>query len=64
VRQYYVYILASLSKTLYVGVTNDIQRRVGEHKDGTGSRFTSLYRIDRLVHLEETPDILAAITRE
>ena len=49
---------------LYVGVTNDIQRRVGEHKLGTGSRFTAKYGLKRLVHVERYEDILTAIQRE
>ena len=63
-KRYWVYMLASTSRTLYTGVTNDLLRRVYEHKTGDGSRFTSKYRITRLVHFEETNDVRAAIARE
>jgi putative endonuclease len=63
-RSYYVYIVASLSRTLYTGVTNDLERRVVEHKSGTGSRFVSRYRVTSLVYFEEFSDINAAIERE
>jgi len=63
-RRYWVYILASTSRTLYTGVSNDLMRRVHEHRAGTGSEFTSKYRITRLVHCEETNDVRAAIARE
>jgi putative endonuclease len=64
VRTYYVYILASRSRTLYVGVTNDLTRRVFEHKTHVVAGFTDHYRIDRLVHFEEAADVNAAIARE
>ena len=63
-RSYWVYILASISRGLYVGVTNDIERRIQEHRSGAGSEFAARYRIRRLVYCEETPDIRAAIARE
>ena len=63
-RSYYVYILASRSRTLYVGVTNDLVRRIFEHKMHLVVGFADRYRIDRLVHFEETLDINAAIERE
>ena len=49
---------------LYTGVTNDLQRRVMEHKSGKGSKFTSKYNINKLIFFEVTDDINAAITRE
>jgi putative endonuclease len=61
---FYVYIMASRSRVLYVGVTNDLARRVDEHKRGLGACFTSKYRITRLVYFEEFVDILDAIARE
>jgi len=61
---YYVYMMASPSLTLYTGVTNDLERRVAEHKSGTGSRFTSRYHTTRLVYCEEFSDINLAIERE
>ena len=63
-KHYWVYILASISRTLYTGVTNDLMRRVHEHRSGQGSKFTSQYRVTRLVHYEETNDVRAAIARE
>ena len=63
-KHYYVYIMSSRSRTLYTGVTNNLIRRVFEHKEGVGSQFTRKYRITRLVHFEETEDVHAALTRE
>ena len=64
VRQYYVYILASLSRRLYVGVTNDLRRRVCEHKRADRVAFTARYRITNLVYFEQTTNVRAAIARE
>ncbi|HEX7775257.1 MAG TPA: GIY-YIG nuclease family protein [Parvibaculum sp.] len=62
---YYVYILASgRNGTLYIGVTNDLVRRVAEHKSGDAEGFTKKYGVNRLVWFEETSDIDAAIQRE
>ena len=61
---YFVYILASRSRRLYVGVTNDLERRIYEHKQKLADGFTKMYKIDRLVHFEETSDALTAIERE
>ena len=62
-RQFYVYILASKSRVLYVGVTNDLRRRLGEHRTAdTG--FAARYRTRRLVYFEVTANPLAAIARE
>jgi len=61
---YYVYIMSSLSRTLYAGVTNDLERRVGEHKEGKPSSFTARYNVNRLVYFEEFSDINQAISRE
>src|SRR5256885_1946886 len=62
--RYFVYILASKSRKLYVGVTSDLERRVFEHKNKLADGFTKQYRIDRLVHFEETSDVMSAIERE
>ena len=63
--QFYVYILASRYKgTLYVGVTNDLSRRVGEHKSGLVRGFTKRYKVDKLVYYEEFTSILEARARE
>ena len=63
-RTYYVYIMASRSRVLYVGVTNDLARRVDEHKRGRNAGFTSRYRVTRLVYFEQFGDIRDAIARE
>jgi putative endonuclease len=62
--QYFVYILASATGRLYVGVTNDLIRRVSEHKGGTASRFTHRYGITRLVCMESSNSVWDAIARE
>ena len=62
--EYYVYIMTNRSGTLYIGVTNDLERRVLEHKSGEGSGFTKRCKLDRLVYFEETSDVLDAIARE
>jgi len=63
-KRYYVYILTSKTGTLYVGVTNDLQRRMYEHKHGLIEGFTKRYKATRLVYYEETPEVNEAITRE
>ena len=62
--EYYVYILTNRSGTLYVGVTNNLLRRLYEHKHKLIPGFTKRYKIDRLVYYEHTPDVRAAIARE
>ena len=62
--RYCVYILTNRSKTLYVGMTNNLSRRVWEHKQGTGSEFCRRYRIDRLVYYESFDEVVKAINRE
>ena len=61
---YYVYIITNDSDTLYIGVTNDLVRRVYEHKQKLVEGFTSKYNITQLVYYEETNDIQSAIARE
>jgi len=61
---YYVYILSNSTGTLYTGVTNDLERRLYEHRAGTASKFTARYSVGRLVYFEETPNVEAAIARE
>jgi len=63
-RTYFVYIMTNRSKTLYAGVTNNLIRRVREHKMGMGSGFTARYKLDRPVHFERFEDIRNAIERE
>jgi len=61
---YYVYILASVKRTLYVGVTNDLRRRLYEHKTGMIPGFTAKYKVNRLVYFEAVGQVDAAIRRE
>ncbi len=64
-KHYYVYIMTNRYNTvLYTGVTNNLLRRVWEHRNGRGSQFTSKYRVTKLVYFEETTDVRAAIARE
>ena len=63
-RVYYVYILANRSRTLYVGVTSNLARRIREHREGSGSKFVSRYAVHRLVHVECTPKARDAMARE
>ena len=63
-RVYYVYILASRSRNLYAGVTNDLMRRALEHREPGVRAFTTRYRIHRLVYFERYRDVRNAIKRE
>ncbi len=63
-KEYYVYIMTNRSRTLYTGVTNDLMRRVYEHKHKLVPGFTSRYNIQFLVYYESGSDINAAIARE
>ncbi len=63
-KTYYVYILTSSTGTLYTGITNDLFRRVYEHKQKLVEGFTKKYNIDRLVFYEETHDVNSALLRE
>ena len=64
-KTYYVYILASKRNgTLYTGITNDLARRVIEHKSGLIKGFTKKYSVNKLVYFESTNDVNAAILRE
>ena len=64
-RVFYVYILASQRNgTLYTGVTNDLARRMSEHRTGAGSKFVSDYRVSRLVWCEAHEEAAQAIQRE
>jgi putative endonuclease len=63
--EYFVYILASgRHGTLYIGVTNDLSRRLAEHRAGTADAFTKKYKVHRLVHVEKFETAYSAITRE
>ena len=62
---FYVYIIVNQHNTvMYVGVTNDLHRRVYEHKAGLVEGFTKRYNINKLVYFESTTDALSAISRE
>ena len=61
---YYIYILSSRSRTLYVGVTNHLVRRVFQHKEGSGGQFTQKYSVGSLVYFEEYESVRDAIARE
>ena len=63
-RNYYVYLMTNRSGTLYTGVTNNLERRVYEHKHKLIPGFTRKYNINMLVYYETTDDINAALTRE
>ncbi|MCH8807354.1 MAG: GIY-YIG nuclease family protein [Planctomycetes bacterium] len=61
---YYVYIMTNNSRTLYTGITNDLPRRVEEHRQGVGGAFTARYKINQLVYHEEHRQAIDAIARE
>jgi len=61
---YHVYILASATGVLYVGVTNNLERRIAQHKEKRVSGFTKRYSVTRLVYFEAYGDVRNAITRE
>ena len=63
-KTYAVYLLASHNRVLYCGVTNDLRRRLAEHKSGAIPSFTSRYKVYELVHYETFGKIRDAITRE
>lgn len=61
---YYLYILTNKSNTLYVGVTNNLERRINEHTFKTVSSFTSKYNLDKLIYYQEFTDINDALAAE
>lgn len=64
-KTYYVYILTSQKNgTLYIGVTNNLDRRIYEHKNNLIEGFTKKYKVHTLVYFEEAPSIESAIARE
>ncbi len=62
--EYFVYIMASISKVLYIGVTNNIYRRTLEHKQCLNKGFTQKYKCHKLVYYESYDDVYEAIERE
>lgn len=64
-KQYYIYLTTNHTNTvIYTGVTNDLVRRITEHKAGKGSMFTSKYKVTKLVYYEVYTDIYEALKRE
>ena len=64
-KTYFVYILASKRNgTLYIGVTNNLERRISEHQQNLIEGFTKKYRVDHLVYYETTSDVASALQRE
>ena len=64
-KYYYIYIMASKKNgTLYVGVTNDLKRRVYEHRHDISGGFTKKYQVHNLVYYESTDNVSGAIARE
>jgi len=64
-KSYYVYILASKQNgVLYIGTTNNLIKRIYEHKNGSVESFSKKYFVKKLVYYEETPDVKSAIIRE
>jgi len=64
-KSYYVYIITNKKNgVLYIGVTNDIERRIYEHKNKLVEGFSSKYNLNKLVYFEETSDIRTALERE
>ncbi len=64
VRHYYIYIVANNRPTLYIGVTNNLARRITQHKYKLIKGFTSKYKVNKLVYYEEFIDIREALKRE
>ncbi len=63
-RNYYVYIVASQTRTIYIGLTNNLVRRIFQHKEKVVEGFTRKYNCTRLVYFEHFNDVRAAIARE
>jgi putative endonuclease len=63
-KTYYVYIMTNRSRTLYTGITNNLERRVQEHKEKLIPGFTRKYNISKLIYYEESNDVLIALNRE
>ena len=63
-KNYFVYILSSKNKVLYVGMTNNLSRRIFEHKSVLVEGFTKRYNVNKLVYYESQPDLKSAVKRE
>jgi putative endonuclease len=62
--EFFVYILSSRSRTLYIGVTGNLRLRLLQHRQGSTGSFTAQYKIDRLVYFERFQHVQSAIARE
>lgn len=63
-KTFYVYIMASLGDVLYIGMTNDLSKRVSEHKNDLIEGFTKRYRCHRLIYFESSNDVMVVLERE
>ena len=64
-RQYYVYIITNQNHTvLYTGITNDLNKRIYEHKEKLAKGFSAKYNLNKLVYFQITEDVVSAISRE
>ncbi|QPJ60887.1 MAG: GIY-YIG nuclease family protein [Candidatus Nitronauta litoralis] len=63
-KEYFVYILTNASGNLYTGVTNNLERRIAEHRSGDMSGFARRYQMGRLVYFEKSNEVKSAIARE
>ena len=64
-KAYYVYLMTNWNnKVMYIGITNNLERRIFEHKQKVGQGFTEKYNINKLVYYEQTSDIIEALNRE
>ena len=64
-KAYYVYLLANWNnKVMYVGISNNLERRIYEHKEKVVKGFTEKYNVNKLVYFEQTSDIVEALNRE
>ncbi len=64
-KSYYVYLLSNWNNNvLYIGVTNDLERRIHEHRHKLVPGFTEKYNVNKLVYYEQTSDVISAISRE
>jgi putative endonuclease len=63
-KRYFVYILTNVSKTIYTGMTNDLERRIYEHKQKMIPGFSKRYNLSKLVYFEDATDVKQAISRE
>ena len=63
-KKYYLYIVSSFSGVLYIGITNNLNRRIYEHQNEMVEGFTKKYKCKRLIYFEESSDVMAVLERE